>query len=123
MTDSHKFDVELMGCLISSLKNGKAAGLDGLSCGHIKFSHSTVVSILSKLFIKTGHTPASFGASYAVPIPKCNVKTCLSVGGFRGISISPVITKLFEMTVLDRCCDYFKTSDHQFGFKKTLGLY
>ena len=124
VTESQQFDVELIGSLISSMKNGKAAGLDGLSCEHIKFSHPIVVSILSKLFnlfIKTGHIPASFGASYTVPIPKCSVKTCLSVVDFRGISISPVISKLFEMAVLDRYSDYFKTSDHQFGFKKHLG--
>ena len=27
------------------------------------------------------------------------------------------------MAVLDRYSDYFKTSDHQFGFKKPLGCY
>jgi len=102
------------------------SGLDGLSCEHIKFSHPIVVFILSKLFnmfIKTGHIPVSFGASYTVPIPKCNVKSCLSVDNFRGISISPVISKLFEMAVLDRYSDYFKTSDHQFGLKKHLAIY
>ena len=106
------------------MKNGRAAGLDELLCEHIKFSHPIVVSILSKLFnlfIKTSHIPASFGASYTVPIPQCNVQTrCLSVDDFREISISPVISKLFEMAVLDRYSDYFTTSDHQFGFKKHL---
>jgi len=85
-----------------------------------------VVSILLKLFnlfIKTGHVPASFGASYTVPIPKCCVKTCLLVDDFRRISISLVISKLFEMAVIDRYSDYFKPSDHQFGFKKASGLY
>jgi len=124
VTEAQQFDVELIGGLISSMKNGKAAGLDELSCEHIKFSHPIVVSILSKLFnlfIKTGHIPASFGASYTVPIPKCNVQTHgLSVDDFRGISISPVISKLFEMAVVDRYSDYFTTSDHQFGFKKHL---
>ena len=71
--------------------------------------------------LKTGHIPASFGASYTVPIPKCNVKTYLSVDDFGAISINPVISKLFDMAVLDRYSDYFKTSDHQFGFKKPLG--
>ena len=122
--EAQQFDVELIGSLISKMNNGKAAGLDGLSCEHIKFSHPIVVFILSKLFnmfIKTGHIPVSFGASYTVPIPKCNVKSCLSVDNFRGISISPVISKLFEMAVLDRYSDYFKTSNHQFGLK--IGLY
>jgi len=45
-TDAQQFDVELIGSLISNMKDGKAAGLDGLSCEHIKFSHPIVVSIL-----------------------------------------------------------------------------
>jgi len=73
------------------------------------------------MLIKTSRIPASFGASYTVPILKCSVKTCLSVDDIRGISISPVISKLFEMAILDRYSDYFKTSDHQFGFKKYFG--
>jgi len=64
-----------------------------------------VASILVKLFnlfIKTGHIPVSFDASYTVFIPKCDVHSRnLSIEDFRGISISPVIYKLFEMAV--RC--------------------
>jgi len=52
-----------------------------------------------------------------VPIPKYNGrKKSLTVDDFRGISISPVLSKLFELCVLDS--DYFDTSDYQFGFKK-----
>jgi len=57
-----------------------------------------------------------------VPIPKCDGRTrALSVDDFRGISISPVISKLFEMTVFERFSNFFETSDHQYGFKKLLG--
>ena len=38
VTETQLFDVELIGSLISSMKNGKAAGLDGLSCEHVKYS-------------------------------------------------------------------------------------
>ena len=73
------------------------------------------------MFIATGHIPISFAASYTVPIPKCDGRSkSLEVNDFRGISISPVISKLFELCVLERYSDYFDTSDHQFGFKKTL---
>jgi hypothetical protein len=44
----------------------------------------------------------------------------MTVDDFRGISISPVISKLFELCVFDRYSDYFETSHHQFGFKKQL---
>jgi len=45
--------------------------------------------------------PESFG-SYTVPIPKSNeCNRALTVDDFRGISISPVISKLFEHAILD----------------------
>jgi hypothetical protein len=117
-------DVELVDKPLKEMKNGKAAGLDELSCEHLKFAHPIVISILSKLFnlfISSGHIPSRFGVSYTVPIPKCDGRSrALTVDDFRGISISPVISKLFEMVILDRFRMYFHTSDHQFGFKKHL---
>jgi len=124
VTDSEKFDVQLLSELINKMKNGKAAGLDGISCEHIKFSHPIVVVILCRLFnlfVEYSHIPTSFGSSYTVPIPKCDSRSrSLTVDDFRGISISPVISKLFEMAILDRFNYYFVTTDHQFGFKKHL---
>ena len=124
LTDEQVFDAELLSRLINSLKRGKAAGLDELTCEHLQHSHPIVVSILVKLFnlfVATGHIPTTFGASYTVPIPKCDGRTkALSVDDFRGISISPVVSKLFEMAILDRFSKFFETSDHQYGFKKHL---
>jgi hypothetical protein len=124
MADNELFDVELLSHLVVDMKKGKAAGLDGLCSEHLKFSHPVTICILAKLFnlfIKYSYIPTSFGASYTVPVPKCDGRSrALSVNDFRGISISPVISKLFEMAVLDRFSHYFETSDHQFGFKKNL---
>ena len=62
----------------------------------------------------------AFGQSFTVPVLK-NRNTVYSksvtVDDFRGISISPVLSKVFEDCVLNRYCDYFVTSN-QFGFKK-----
>jgi hypothetical protein len=123
--NNQRIDVELLSNLISGMKKGKAAGLDELSCEHLMYCHPIVVLILSQLFnlfIELGHVPQGFGASYTVPLPKCDGRTrALSVDDFRGISISPVISKLFELAILDRFSDFFTTSDHQFGFKKSSG--
>jgi hypothetical protein len=74
---------------------------------------------LFNLCISVGHIPVNFGASYTVPIPKCDGRVrALAVDDFRGISISPIISKVFELAILDRYAPYFSTSDHQFGFKK-----
>jgi len=58
--------------------------------------------------------PTNFGKSYTVPIPKGNVTQ--QADNFRGISISPTISKLFEHAVLVRFSRYFATSEYQFGF-------
>ena len=125
VTQDCVFDIELVSTLICSMKNGKAAGLDELSCEHFKYCHPIVVCILTKLFnlfISSGHIPSSFCNSYTVPIPKCDGRTrALSLDDFRGISISPVVSKLFEMAILDRYSTYLTTSDCQFGFKKNVG--
>jgi len=42
----------------------------------------------------------------------------VSVDDFRGISISSVISKVFEHCILDRYGGFLISSDNQFGFKK-----
>ena len=67
------------------------------------------------------HVPDCFGISYTVPNMKNNVNInskTITVDDFRGISTSPVISKVFEHCVLERYCDYLTSSDNQFGFKK-----
>ena len=39
------------------------------------------------------------------------------VDDFRGISISPLLSKIFEHCILDRFSSFLATSDNQFGFK------
>ena len=74
------------------------------------------------MFLANGCVPESFGKSYTVPIPKSNVcNRALTVDDSRGISISPVISKLFEHAIVDCYAHYFVTSDNKFGFKKHLG--
>jgi len=74
------------------------------------------------LFIINGYIPESFDESYRGPITKREGRLhSLSHDDFRGISISCVISKLFEMAIIDRFSSYFVTSDNQCGFKKNLG--
>ena len=65
--------------------------------------------------------PEAFGTSYTVPIPKGNNRTIASVSDFRGISISPVISKVFENCLLKIYGNFLYSSPNQFGFKKGLG--
>ena len=120
------FDVELIESIVCNMKRGKAAGIDDITVEHLQYCHPSIYVSLSKLFnlmIEYGIVPDEFGCSYTVPIPKSNNSaTCksLNVDDFRGISISPVMSKVFEGCILDRYSQYFCTSDNQFGFKKFL---
>jgi len=74
------------------------------------------------LIILYGYVPDSWGQSYTVPLPKeKNSYKSLKSDDFRGISISCVISKVFEHCVLDRFSSFLVTMDSQFGFKKATG--
>ena len=100
-------DVELIDSIISDLKLGKAAGLDELTSEHLKLCHPALALILTKLFnimLKCSQVPDNFGNSYTVPIPKGDYihDRELKVDDFRGISICPIISKLFEKCILQQ---------------------
>ena len=122
--DSYKFDVGLVESIMQKMKLGKAADLDGITVEHLYYSHRLLYCVLCKLFnlmMRTGHVPLHFGRSYTVPILKNGASVyckSVTVDDFRGVSISPTISKLFEHCILDRYSDFLITSDNQFGFKK-----
>ena len=114
-----------MSNIVSELKLGKAAGLDSLTSEHLKYAHPIVHCLLSKLFnlmIHCDYVPDAFGIGLTVPLPKHDSlsKLC-STGDFRGITLSPVISKVLEHC-LARCLkSYLTSSDLQFGFKQGFG--
>ena len=101
--------------------------MDGLTAEHLQYSHPALFTIVNKLFnlmIKYGHVPDGFGLSFTVPLPKSNyasISKSLTVEDFRGISISPILSKIFEKCIFDRYQRFFETYDCQFGFKKVVG--
>ena len=63
-----------------------------------------------------GVAPQIMNLSTAVPIPK-GKNVCLSdSSNYRGIAISSIFGKLFDIVVLDRFHDQLCVSDLQFGF-------
>ncbi len=108
---------------VEMLKGGKSPGADSLSGEHVKNAHPILLSILTKLFncmILLEVVPSAFGVSTLVPIPKAG-KSLSTVEGYRGISLTPVISKVFEKCILFIFSPYLKTSERQFGFKKGTG--
>ena len=125
--NDYVIDTELVESVINKLDRGKAAGLDGVAAEHLQYSHPLLPVVLSKLFnlmLQAGHVPADFAKSYTVPILKGQCTAlCKSINAndFRGIAISPVVSKVLEHCIIDRYCTFFVSSDNQFGFKKGFG--
>ena len=67
--------------------------------------------------------PNGFRYSYIVPLSKSN--DCFSkswtCNDFRGIAISPILSKVSEHCVLNKLGSFLKTADNQFGCKKGIG--
>ena len=90
------------------MHRGKAAVFDGLSAEHLMYCHPLQPCILAKLFnlfLRHGHVPTQFGINYTIPVLKGSSSSYsknLTTGDFRGISISPVLSKILEHCVLRR---------------------
>src|SRR5438132_12146302 len=57
-----------------------------------------------------------------IPIQKdTNIKGIQKLDNFRGITLSPIISKVFEHSILFLFGKYLKSNDRQFGFKKNVG--
>ena len=115
--------VDEVGACIGKLKRGKASGFDNISADHIINSHGIVVVQLTCLFncmIRQGYVPDAFGTGIIIPLVKDTTGNRGSADNYRGITLSPVISKLFELCLLLRLKDSMKTSELQFGLRKML---
>ena len=120
------FNTELVSKVMSDLKCGKAPDINGLTAEHLLRAHPILPLILNKFFqliLKCKLVPTGFGYSYIVPLPKSNasISKVLTCEDFRGIAISPVISKLFEYCFVEKFGEFLSTDNKQFGFKKGLG--
>ena len=126
VTDAHIIDTELVSSVIARIARGKAADAVGLSAEHLIYSHPSISVVLAKLFkliMLYRHVPAGFRYSYIVPVPKlkdCRTKS-VNCNDFRDITISPILSKVFEHCIVDRFGSSFVSCDAQFGFKKNSG--
>ena len=125
--EAERFDAELIENVINDLKRGKAAGLEGLSSELVINCHPILPCILARLFnsiVRSGSVPTQFGFRYTVPLLKGSLNSRsknLTCDDFRGVSISPILSKVFEHCVLKRFQSYFHSSDNQYGFKIVVG--
>ena len=93
-------NIEIIEKLVSSLKPCKSAGHDGISPEHLIYSHPCLISLLKLLFsimFKHGYVPEAFGSGMIIPIVKDRNGDVQSLENYRPITLSPVISKVFEL--------------------------
>ena len=71
--------------------------------------------------LQLGYVPDAFGVGITIPIPKNKDKRNHDkLDDYRGITISPILSKVFKSCILLRIQPYLATSDRQFGFKRDI---
>jgi hypothetical protein len=116
--------VELVDECIRSMKLGKAAGPDNLTSEHIVHAHPYLVMLLCDLYqvlAEIGYVPDEFGQGTIIPLVKDYSGNLSDMSNYRAITISPVISKLFELVILKVCSKCLISDDLQFGFKVGVG--
>lgn len=102
------------------LKDGKASGPDGIPAELYKCGIDEILPVLSDMIRKAwagGRTPKKWQQSLLVPVhKKGDVKNC---SNYRGISLTPLIGKIYSLLVLDRIGKLLdeKVSESQSGFR------
>ena len=105
---------------INLMKNNKNDGGRGLSTNYFKFAGYELAVHSSCLFsgiLVHGSVPDDFLNGTAVPIPKGKNVNLTDSGNYRGITLSSVFGKLFDLIVLTRYRDRHGSCELQFGFK------
>ena len=90
---------------MAAVKCKKSAGHDGLTAEHIKYGGTTICKWLTKILNRIStleEIPASMKTGIIIPIYKKKGLNPLLPSSYRGITIPPVLAKLYELIILRR---------------------
>ena len=107
---------------IGNMKKGKSADEDHISIEHLHHAPLNILVRLTKLFnamLRHSYVPKQFQSGYMVPIVKNNTASLSDINNYRGITISPILSKVFEHVLKATFFEHLSTSQHQYGFKKS----
>jgi len=114
-------DVNLVQDRIQQLKCRKAAGHDNILNEHLIYAGPNLAVHLCLLFsamLRHSYVPSSFRYGIVKPILKNKHGDQTSIDMYRGITLTPVISKLFEAILLVVYENSLYSDPLQFGFKK-----
>ena len=119
--DNYKITLENVLDAVHALKRGKSMDDDGICAEHIMFAPYAFYVELQKLFNEMlchSFVPTQFARGTIVPIVKDQQGDRSDVSNYRGITISPIISKVFEHVLKYIFREYLRSSPWQFGFKR-----
>ena len=103
------------------MKCGKSADESSISAEHLHYAPLNFLIRLTRLFnlmLKHSFVPREFWSGFMIPILKDLHGNHSDTSNYRGITISPILSKLFEHILKIVFGDALLTSNYQFGFKK-----
>ena len=121
--DCQKYQATLKGTIeaICSMENGKCGDEDGINAEHFHYAPLSLLKRLTRfinLMLSHSFVPSQFRRGYMIPIVKDSQGSLSDVSNYRGITISPIFSKIFEHTLKVLFTEHLTTSNLQFGFKK-----
>ena len=105
---------------VHRLKSGINDGNLGLSSGYFINACNELFVHIGFLFsslVVHGYAPSDMLWSTVNPIPKGKNTDVTDSANYRGISLSSIFGKIFDILILSRYGDHLSSSDYQFGFK------
>ena len=118
------FTIENIENAVYKLKKGKAAGSDNVTVEHLVYAHPCLfacIKILFNLMLTNGVVPDEFGKGLLIPLLKDSSGDAAQCDNYRGITLSCVVSKVFEYALLEKYSSLFMTDNLQFGFKNGVG--
>ena len=115
---------QLINDATNKLKKDKSPGRDNITGEHIQYSQpklSVMRMLMFNLMIQHGYVPEAFMDTLILPIVKDTKEDLGDSDKYRPIALTSVISKVFELVILERCRSLQDTSPHQFGFKAKHG--
>ena len=106
--------------IVKDLPNGKSSGLDGLNGESMKHAHPLLCLLLSICFtsmFKHCYMPKSLINSVIIPIIMNKSGNFTDKNMYRPITLSSIISKVFEHIIIIRLKEYLWTNNNQFRFK------
>ena len=119
--ESYRVTLENVFDAVMCLKGGKSPDDDHISAEHFLNAPYTLFIRLQCLFnamLSHSFVPSQFSRGSILPIVKDSHGNLSDINNYRGITISPIASKIFEHLMKSMLSSFLVTNPLQFGFKK-----